>query len=265
LDNPKKKRYTDADVKTGLLLTALLFSGAVLTAQTTETRYARRLGAALAASRLPEESALRIKNNPAFPLALGRVLSGDPYLRLLVDKEHPLPSSYEPGDLVELRCKNFRASFPGTMTLRAGAEAALEAMAAEAAAAGFTFTVSSAYRSYGYQIGSFERWTQRLGQARAERVSAHPGISQHQLGLAVDFDPLSNEFAETEEGMWLKHNASRFGFSLSFPGGYEHITGYDRESWHYRFVGKKLAAFINAWFDGVQHYALAFLYAWENP
>ena len=150
------------------------------------------------------------------------------------------------------------------MTLRTGAEAALETMAAAAKAAGFTLTVSSAYRSYDYQIGSFDRWKRRLGGVRAERVSAHPGVSQHQLGLTVDFEPLSNDFAGTEEGIWLKHNASRFGFSLSFPGGLEHITGYDQESWHYRFVGKKLAAFIDIWFDGVQHYALAFLYAWEK-
>jgi len=42
------------------------------------------------------------------------------------------------------------------------------------------------------------------------------------------------------------------------------VTGYRWESWHYRYVGKGLAAFIDKYFDGIQQYALRFLYEWEQ-
>ena len=150
------------------------------------------------------------------------------------------------------------------MMLRRKAEAALEEMAAAAKASGITLTVSSAYRSYQYQIGSFQRWTSRLGLKEAERVSARPGRSQHQLGLVVDFGSISNAFAETEAGKWVASNAGRFGFSLSYPRGYEDLTGYSWESWHYRYVGRELAAFIGVWFNGIQQYALRFIHEWET-
>jgi D-alanyl-D-alanine carboxypeptidase len=137
-------------------------------------------------------------------------------------------------------------------------------MAAAARADGIVLTVSSAYRSYAYQAGSFERWTRRLGLSEAEKVSARPGASQHQLGLVVDFGSITNEFAETGAGRWVKANASRFGWSLSYPRDYEDLTGYTWESWHYRYVGEDLAAFIDTYFDGVQQYALVFLHTWER-
>ncbi|MDR3247555.1 MAG: D-alanyl-D-alanine carboxypeptidase family protein, partial [Treponema sp.] len=56
----------------------------------------------------------------------------------------------------------------------------------------------------------------------------------------------------------------RFGWSLSFPDGYESATGYRWESWHYRYVGEDLSAFIDTWFDGIQQYALQFIHAWED-
>jgi D-alanyl-D-alanine carboxypeptidase len=201
----------------------------------------------------------------AFLGELARVLGEDVYLRKLVDKQHPLPSGYEPGDLIELRYKSYRAGIADTMLLRSKAEEALEAMAAAAKAEGLTLTVSSAYRSYEYQTGSFERWTKRLGLEQAQRVSARPGKSQHQLGLAVDFGSISNDFAETAAGRWVKAHAGRFGWSLSYPREYEDLTGYSWESWHYRYVGPSLVSFIDTWFAGIQQYALRFIHWWEYP
>jgi D-alanyl-D-alanine carboxypeptidase len=62
----------------------------------------------------------------------------------------------------------------------------------------------------------------------------------------------------------MRDNAARFGWSLSFPEGYEDVNGYDWESWHYRYVGPELAAFIDAYFGGIQQYALQFIHEWEN-
>jgi D-alanyl-D-alanine carboxypeptidase len=102
-----------------------------------------------------------------------------------------------------------------------------------------------------------------MGQEAADRESARPGHSQHQTGLVVDFGSIDDSFAATAAGRWITANASRFGWSLSYPNGYEDVTGYRWESWHYRYVGREIAAFINNYFDGIQQYALRFMYEWE--
>ena len=211
-----------------------------------------------------EENVNNSDNND-FLSQLDRILKDDDkYLRILVDKQHGLPADYEPHDLIDLQYKSYRAGITDPMMLRRKVETALEQMAAAAKTAGLTLVVSSAYRSYEYQIGSFERWTGRLGLKEAERVSARAGHSQHQLGLVVDFGSINNNFADSTMGKWVTANAARFGFSLSYPRGYEEITGYAWESWHFRYVGVELADFINTWFGTIQQYALRFIYEWEK-
>jgi D-alanyl-D-alanine carboxypeptidase len=147
--------------------------------------------------------------------------------------------------------------------LRRVAADALEEMAAAAGADGAVLTVASAYRSYTYQVSLYNRYVEEMGREAADRESARPGHSQHQLGLIVDFGPVDNAFAETEAGLWVAANASRFGWSISYPNGYEPLTGYSWESWHYRYVGRDLAAFIDNYFNGIQQYALRFLHEWD--
>jgi D-alanyl-D-alanine carboxypeptidase len=200
--------------------------------------------------------------SPAFILDLLTCLEGDPFLRRLVDKQQGLPDGYEPDDLVELAGGSYQVSRPGLL-LRAAAAEALETMAAAAGDEGVTLTASSAYRSYDYQARVYARNVRELGREAADRESSRPGYSQHQTGLAVDFGSIDDSFAQTPAGRWILANGSRFGWSLSFPDGYEAVTGYRWESWHYRYVGPDLAAFIDAWFGGIQQYALRFIHEWE--
>jgi D-alanyl-D-alanine carboxypeptidase len=202
-------------------------------------------------------------DGPHFILDLLSCLEGDPYLRRLVDKTHTLPDGYEPDDLVELTGGAYLINRPGLM-LRRDAAGALAAMAAAAQAEGVTLLVSSTYRSYDYQAEVYARTVRQDGQEAADRVSARPGRSQHQTGLAMDLGSIDDTFAQTPAGHWMPANAARFGWSLSFPQGYEAITGYVWESWHYRYVGPELAAFIDTYFDGIQQYALRFIHEWEN-
>jgi D-alanyl-D-alanine carboxypeptidase len=202
-------------------------------------------------------------DGPHFILDLLSCLEGDPYLRRLVDKTHALPDGYEPDDLVELTGGTYLVNRTGLM-LRRSAAAALAAMAAAAQADGAALLVSSTYRSYNYQVEVYARTVRQDGQEEADRVSARPGYSQHQTGLAVDFGSIDDSFAQTPAGHWILSNAARFGWSLSFPPGYEAVTGYVWESWHYRYVGLELAAFIDTYFDGIQQYALRFIHEWEN-
>jgi D-alanyl-D-alanine carboxypeptidase len=109
----------------------------------------------------------------------------------------------------------------------------------------------------------YARVVAELGQEAADRESARPGRSQHQLGLVVDFGSIDDSFAATAPSRWLAANASRFGWSLSFPKGYEAVTGYRWESWHYRYVGQA-TTLIDRRFGGIQQYCLEFLDAWKK-
>ena len=80
-------------------------------------------------------------------------------------------------------------------------------------------------------------------------MSARPGTSEHQLGLAMDISKknssqLNTSFAETEEGQWVAANAHRFGFIVRYLKEYEDVTGYMYEPWHVRYVGKEQAQAI---------------------
>jgi D-alanyl-D-alanine carboxypeptidase len=226
---------------------------------------AEKLEIALKAAAIPASMAARVKNDANFFQALEKILSeSDPFLRILVDKTHPLPDTYEPDDVCVLQYKGYLNTNGEKHRLREAAAAALEEMAAAAKVEGVILTVSSAYRSYTEQAGTFSRWNALRTEQVAQRISARPGTSQHQLGLVVDFGSITNEFAGTKQGRWIKVNASRFGWSLSFPPDHEELTGYMWESWHYRYVGKDLAAFIDTYFDGIQQHALAFIHEWEN-
>jgi D-alanyl-D-alanine carboxypeptidase len=238
----------------------------------------------LSRAEIPGDMSIRIAEtaagNPAFILELLICLECDPDLRRLVDKQHPLPADYEPDDLVELGAAQNSAAQSSTvqnsaqsapyrvsragLLLRKPAADSLAEMAAAARAGGVLLTASSAYRSYSYQEQLYSRNVQEMGREAADRESARPGFSQHQTGLALDFGAINDSFAGTAEGRWMAANASRFGWSLSFPDGYEWLTGYRWESWHYRYVGLELAAFIDTYFDGIQQYALRFIYEWER-
>jgi len=225
------------------------------------------LTAAFRAAGVPENLSFRILEDlsasPAFILDLLAIKEGDPALWRLVDKQHALPADYSPADLVELRSGSFLVNRDGLMLRRAAAQA-LEEMAAAARAEGITLVAASAYRSFDWQVQVHNHWVNVLGREEAQRVSARPGHSEHQLGLALDFLPIDQSFAQTRGGIWVAANASRFGWSLSYPYNFEAITGYIWEPWHYRYVGRELAAFIDNYFDGIKIFALRFLHEWDR-
>ncbi len=226
--------------------------------------------AALSASGIPqaERSAIegRIeKRDDRFRELLAAALAdraADPMLLARVDKTEGLPEDYVPVDLLSLDGSGISVSRRGH-ELRSPARAALLVMAKEARRDGVDLVVGSAYRSYSYQAKVFDREIELYGRVRAERESAHPGSSQHQLGLAMDFSPIDDSFAATKASRWLEAHARAFGFSLSYPEGCESITGYRPESWHYRFIGKAAAALEGEFFGGVQQYLVEFFAAYR--
>jgi D-alanyl-D-alanine carboxypeptidase len=122
----------------------------------------------------------------------------------------------------------------------------LQEMVNAATADGIDLSIRSAYRSYATQQSTYNYWLSVNGGnvGATDQVSARPGHSQHQLGTAIDFsskeinDGLSGTFASTQASKWLADNAWKYGFVIGYPAGYESITGYMYESWHYRYIGK---------------------------
>ena len=156
-----------------------------------------------------------------------------------VDKQHRLPAGCEPADLVTLPGE---ISSGGVQRMRAEAAAAFEDLVAAAERDGFTILAASAYRSYATQVTVYAGHVANNGQAGADRISARPGHSEHQMGTTTDVTSPSagfglGGFRGTPEAAWLSENAHRFGFVVSYPEGKEHITGYVHEPWHIRWVG----------------------------
>ena len=112
---------------------------------------------------------------------------------------------------------------------------------------GYNLIDTSPYRSFEYQSYLYNTRVNNEGVAAADRLSARPGFSEHQTGLATDI--IKNgvsmySFGETKEFEWLKDNAHKYGFILRYPKGKEYLTGYDYEPWHYRYVGIDVATYI---------------------
>ena len=157
---------------------------------------------------------------------------------LLIDRAHPLPPDFSPQDLTP----------SGTVVLTGEAAAAFNSLTAEALNAGVVITSASGYRSYQEQAALHEQYTLSYGPERAREISAPPGSSEHQSGLAVDIaNPdgacaLQACFAQTPAGSWAAENGWKHGFIIRYPQGAEAVTGYTFEPWHLRYVGPAAAS-----------------------
>lgn len=167
---------------------------------------------------------------------------------VLVNKTRPLePKDFVPGDLVT---PNVPLRVPGndSMQLRKEAAIGLESLFAAAKSNNTPLMLSSGYRSYDFQTYLYDGYVRDEGQVVADKVSARPGYSEHQTGLSVDIEPLDQQcdvslcFADLPAGKWLATQAYIYGFILRYPSGKTTVTGYSYEPWHFRFVGKPLAA-----------------------
>ncbi len=208
---------------------------------------------------LPPQMSEKILGNPVgFLERLTDVLELPEDYFLIADKNNNIGGEYVPPDLVELDAYPLRRN-RDNMLLRAVVLPDALAMSEAARQENIRLGFSSAYRSYAYQKTVYERNVQELGKERADRESARPGTSQHQLGTAVDFGSITDAFADTPAGKWLYRNAWRYGFSLSYPDGYEPVTGYRHEIWHYRWISRPATYLERKYFDSIQHYLLLFL------
>ncbi|MDC7232276.1 MAG: M15 family metallopeptidase [Spirochaetales bacterium] len=212
-------------------------------------------------SELPGTVRQNIEARPQYFLQLLLdIYKGEQELVRLVNKEQGLSSSDVPHDLVALDDYRDRLLLSRRgHQMRSVLLPSLMAMTQAARQEGIDLMISSTYRSYDYQEGLYNRYVERDGREAADRYSARPGKSQHQLGTAVDFGSIDESFAATAAGMWLKENAWHYGFSLSYPQGMESYTGYMWESWHYRYIGEDASKLEQEFFEGIQERMLRFI------
>ena len=147
-----------------------------------------------------------------------------------------LPDGYRPADLV---------SVGGGQVIRRLILEDTRGLLNAAADAGFDLYVGSGFRSQAYQVDVFNAQTARWGDADvANRYSARPGHSQHQLGTTIDFTTQFRDFRQSGAADWLRAHAYEFGFVLPYTPAAVDLTGYVDEPWHGRWVGRGLAGLL---------------------
>lgn len=171
---------------------------------------------------------------------------------VLVNKRVRLPRGFRPHNLVVPNVPFIFSGFDEKRQLRRIAARALERLFEAAAGDGIGLAGVSGYRSEATQRSLFAHYVAEMGLIAASRVSARPGHSEHQTGLAIDVTgadgrcPASSCFAGTPPARWIARHAARYGFVVRYPADGEASTGYSYEPWHLRYLGRALAGALAA-------------------
>ena len=131
---------------------------------------------------------------------------------------------------------------PNILVHRDMSEALLK-MRKHAKEEGVSLVFLSGYRSIKLQEEIFYSLKSSRNQIASERarVSAPPGYSEHSTGFAIDIGDANYrktnfevEFENTDAFRWLKKNAAKYHFKLSFNQNNKNV---DYEPWHWRYEG----------------------------
>jgi D-alanyl-D-alanine carboxypeptidase len=199
----------------------------------------------------PPESSPRGTSNPLPSCIYGddpaEHVGYDDWDRTILDTRYRLPTKYRPPDLVPVS----DAGFDSDREIRQLVVVDLAALRIAAAEAGHPVEVVAAFRSFADQRALFEERKEQFGYDRSLDKTARAGHSEHQLGTAVDFKSagqadVTQAWGNEPTGRWMAENAYRFGFVLSYPKDRRSVTCYPYEPWHFRYVGRELAARVVA-------------------
>lgn len=158
----------------------------------------------------------------------------------VINKDNPIPENI-----------NFKTKVCRGKEINAVAYEDLNLMISDAKKDGILLWISSGYRDINLQTKLFNRQTEREkskdiisdeeAAKRAAKIVAKPGTSEHNTGLAVDFNGVEDNFYKTKEYKWLMDNAHKYGFIERYQKKWKDCTGIIYEPWHFRYVGKEYA------------------------
>jgi len=170
----------------------------------------------------------------------------------LVNGKNPLPKGYT------LTTEKIKPSYARDVGMKFDAKAVsyLNAMCAAAEKDGINLLVISGFRTNAKQTSLYNNQVNKQKSKYPDKtdeeikkiaatISAYPGTSEHELGLAVDFNSVEESFENTRHFQWLKAHAAEYGFVMRYAKEKQDITGVIYEPWHYRYVGEKHAKKMN--------------------
>ena len=160
---------------------------------------------------------------------------------IIVNKFNYLNETYEPDNITEI---SLSCSYGSNKVSKETNDAYIE-MAKAAKEDGVQLMANSTYRTYERQDEIYKDFYYSKGINYADNYAARPGHSEHQTGLALDIFTTGNSttsnFEDSDAFEWLSKNAYKYGFILRYPKDKEYLTGYNYESWHYRYLGVEVA------------------------
>lgn len=161
---------------------------------------------------------------------------------MLVNKHHKIKDKLEPTDIIKISKEYTNGEE------QSGSQEAVNALTRMINAAkneGYGLVVNSSYRSYKEQEELCEEYKKAYGDNYVAKYLALPGYSEHQTGLSFDLGSTSsNVFANSKEYEWMRENAYKYGFIMRYTKEGQAMTEFRSEPWHYRYVGEKIAAYI---------------------
>jgi D-alanyl-D-alanine carboxypeptidase len=162
---------------------------------------------------------------------------------IIANKYYELGMDFVPEDLVDVPITH-RYSDRVQLT-REAYDAYMEMWNAAKEEQDIYLILASGYRSAKEQKEVYDEYDQSYGREFADNVAARPGYSEHQTGLAIDVYSKecssAKTFKDSKTYAWLIDNSYKYGFILRYPENKKSLTGYNYESWHYRYLGKDLA------------------------
>ena len=212
---------------------------------------------------IPVQTPTPVNNTPAPPAPVtaadcgyGEILTAyrsySDWYRTLLDLRYMVPSNYYPADLVPASNAGVRIGAFGTPYVRSLVIGDLTALTNAVRDAGFgQLKVNTGFRDYHTQAGWWNSYRNN-GGALTYPSTLPPGHSEHQLGTTLDIDV----YAAAGLNNWMSNNAWKYGFVKSYPPGrnVEHCIA--SEDWHYRYLGRDLAAQVTNSGLTVRHYLM---------
>ena len=148
----------------------------------------------------------------------------DDWRLILVNSRNPLPEDSKEPELVYVEGKQFDKRAAGEL------QEMMKAMKKD----GITnIWIQSTYRSIEYQKQLYDNKineylskgaTKEQAEALTIEYINRPGESEHNLGLAVDFNNVDDDFENTKAYNWLSVNAKDYGFVMRYPEEKADIT-----------------------------------------